>query len=358
MSDEVIVSLDQVTSDWLTAVLRQANALDNGAVESFDVDSRQRLLSANANLKVKYANGSQGAMPQKLFLKMANTDQGDEFFDASEVNYYIRDYVGVKGAPLPRTYDVAYSEEKGRYHILMDDLSHTHVEAHAKTPTLEYGLALAEGLAVMHAHWWGKQRLDEANQPIPSAAAIRHFVSIAQPGAGHILAACANQLQAHWPDAILELYARHPQVMINRTQDGNGFTLIHGDANWNNIFVPIEGNQPIYILDRQPFDWSLTTWLGVYDLAYAIVLDWDVEIRRSLEKPILRHYHDHLMRNGVQGYSWEQLFDDYRLSAAMGIYIATEWCRGQFYAETLPLWMPMLQRSMTAYDDLECGKLW
>ncbi len=43
---------------------------------------------------------------------------------------------------------------------------------------------------------------------------------------------------------------------------------------------------------------------------------------------VLRRYHDSLVKNGVLNYSWERLFDDYRLSAAMGIYIATEWRRG------------------------------
>ena len=29
----------------------------------------------------------------------------------------------------------------------------------------------------------------------------------------------------------------------------------------------------------------------VYDLAYAMVLEWPVEVRRALEEPVLRHYH-------------------------------------------------------------------
>ena len=59
----------------------------------------------------------------------------------------------------------------------------------------------------------------------------------------------------------------------------------------------------IYIIDRQPFDWSLTTWLGVYDLAYAMLIDWDTPTRRALEWPVLRRYHDELRRRGVMGYS-------------------------------------------------------
>jgi hypothetical protein len=297
-------------------------------------------------------------MPEKLFLKMVDIDLDDEFFGSSEVNYYIRDYVGVPDVPIVRAYDAQYSEELGRYHVLMDDMSQTHVESIHKTPTLEHGLALAEGLAAMHAHWWGRQRLEAIGSPIPHAEAIKRFVDIARPGAGHILAACADQLKPHWPDTIWELYEKHPQMMIERTQDDNGFTLIHGDVNWKNVLVPVTGDRPLYILDRQPFDWSLTTWLGVYDLAYAMVLDWEVETRRRFEIPVLKTYHEQLVQRGIRDYSWEQFFDDYRLSVAMGVYVATEWCRGQFHEHTLPSWMPMLQNALTATDDLDCRRLW
>ena len=71
------------------------------------------------------------------------------------------------------------------------------------------------------------------------------------------------ELEPHWLAAIRALYAKHPPAMIERTRDDNGFTLIHGDVGHNNILVPRHGDQPIYIIDRQPFNWSLTTWLGV-----------------------------------------------------------------------------------------------
>ena len=191
-----------------------------------------------------------------------------------------------------------------------------------------------------------------------SAEHIRRFVDIAEPGAGHILKRFSAGLQSHWPDTIRALYAKHPHRMIARTRDASGFTLIHGDVGHNNILVPRTGDRPIYILDRQPFDWSLTTWLGVYDLAYAIVLDWEVETRRQLEMSVLRRYQAGLHQHGVENYAWEQLFEDYRLSVAMGVYIATEYCRGGVNERWIPVWLPMLQRSLTACDDLECSELW
>ena len=354
----VITTPDQVTPEWLTAVLATSGALVSGSVIAFDVDAGRGNWSSNAIIHVRYSDGAQGQRPPRLFLKMVETDLDDESFGASEVTYYTRDYVGATDAPLVRCYDAAYSEALRRYHLLLDDVSPTHVTAADKPPTLAYGLALAEGLAALHAHWWGAARLAEAAAPIHDAPTIRRFVAIAEPGADPILAALENQLEPHWPALIRELYAKHPQALIARTADANGFTLIHGDVGENNVLVPREGERPIYLIDRQPFDWSLTTWLGVYDLAYAMILDWDTSARRAWEMPVLRRYHDALRRRGVTDYSWERLVEDYRLMAAMGVYIATEYCRGGVTFRWWSFGPVTLQRVLTACDDLQCADLW
>lgn len=356
--DKVITSPDQVTPEWLTYVLRRSGALTRGAVAWFDLGAGQGNWSTSARLALTYTADAQGALPRRLFLKIVDAAQDDESFDDSEVTYYTRDYVDVEKAPLLRCYDAAYSGALKRYHILLEDVSETHIPASAKAPSLDYGLALAEGFAVLHATWWGGGRLASAGASMHSAAHIQRFVAIAEPGVEHIVGRYAAELKPHWPDAMAELFARHPQAMIARTANGNGFTLIHGDAGAYNILAPRQGDRPLYIIDRQPFDWSLTTWLGVYDLAFVMVLDWEADLRRQWEMPILEHYHAHLIGNGVDDYSWGQLFDDYRLCAAMGVYVATEYCRGGVNERRAHIWLPKLQRALTACDDLACKTLW
>ncbi len=359
MSDQVITNLEQVTAEWLTAVLHRSGALTQGAVVWFEADSGQGNWSTSGSLSLHYSSDAQGERPSHLFLKLVDADTGDgEFFGSSEVDYYLRDYVEVPDAPLLRCYDGRYSAAIHRYHLLLEDVSATHKMACDQPPTLAYGLALAEAFAILHGRWWGAARLAEANAPLHDAAHIRRWVATGEPGAGHIIGQLAHELQPHWPAAIRDVFARHQQAMINRAQDLNGFTIMHGDAGCYNIMVPREGERPLYLIDRQPFDWGLTTWLGVYDLAYAIAMEWEVEVRRQWERPILRHYHETLSKRGVSGYSWEQLWDDYRLCVAMGVYIAVEYCRGGLNQDTQWVWLPMLQKTLTACDDLHCAELW
>jgi hypothetical protein len=42
----------------------------------------------------------------------------------------------------------------------------------------------------------------------------------------------------------------------------------------------------------------------------------------------------------------------------MGAYIATEYCRGGVNERWTHVWLPMLQRSLAACDDLDCSALW
>lgn len=355
----LITTLNQITPEWLTTVLTRSGALEHGNVDSVAVEnSDERELSTNFRLILTYAPDARGSMPTNLFLKLVNTDMGDEFFGPSEVDYYVCDYVDVPDVPILRAYNAVYSEEQSRYHILMDDLSDTHIAAEFKTPTLEYALTLAERLAAMHAHWWGKKRLADGHHPIHSPDHIMRFADVNRPGAGHIIANASDHLKPHWPSVILDFYAHHPQKMIDRAQHLDSFTVIHADPNQSNILVPRNDHRPIYIIDRQPYNWSLTTWLGVYDLFYATGLRWDVEIRRQLETLMLQHYHAGLIQRGITDYSWDQLFEDYRLCVAMGIYVATGWCRGNFNSRGFDIWMPMLQRTLTAIDDLDCANLW
>ncbi len=360
----VLTKGEQVSAEWLTATLYKSDALTCGKVVSVDLTAEESNWAASVHIDVTYSTDAQGTRPRKLFLKMTDTDTGDgESFGDSEVNYYLHDYIDVPDAPLVRCYDGVYSAENHRYHLLLDDLSATHVEALRKPRTFEHALALADAFAILHARWWGAERLTEAGAAMHTPAHIQRFIDISAPGLEHILwAARANpqapdgtqitvDLEPHWPDLLRDVFAKHPNMLVKRTDDANGFTLIHGDPNYTNILVPRDGDRPLYLIDRQPFDWSLTTWLALYDLIYVMILDWNVETRRNWEIPVLRRYHTGLIQRGITNYSWDALWHDYQLTIPMGIYIATEYCRGGINVRLYRRWLHVLQRTLTAMDD-------
>lgn len=356
--NKVIKTVEQVTPAWLTAVLSQNDALTGGEVTNFAANSGGGHWSSNAQLTLTYSSNAQGECPTNLFLKMVDTDTGNgEYFLPSEVTYYTRDYVDLPEAPLVRCYNSAYDPEQNRYHLLLNDMSATHQAALDLRPTLAHGQALAESLAIMHAHWWGKARLEKIGASFHDAAHLRRFVTIGEPGIPHVQTHFGAKLKPHWPALIQQIFTRLPGKLAARAQNKTHMTLIHGDPNPGNMLVPHVGERPLYLIDQQPFDWSITTWSGAFDLAYVMALYWETELRRALEMPVLRHYHHTLTDRGVNGYTWEQLFEDYRLCVALTVPIAVEYMRDGGDPDWNWFRLGLVQRTLTAFDDLHCGEL-
>jgi thiamine kinase-like enzyme len=195
------------------------------------------------------------------------------------------------------------------YHILLQDLSEEYHDRKEATPTLAHGLALAEALARMHRHHWGKGTPPTEEDWQPSLAHIRPGVSGLEATTGRILA---------------ERFEAHANLLIERWSQPVGLSLLHGDVNPTNILTPKEAESPVLILDRQPFEWGIRYGLAVYDLAYAIVPWWPHDFRVEHQAAILRRWFEHLDR---PEYSWEQARLDWELSVEHCLHVPIEWCR-------------------------------
>ena len=355
---KVLTSIDEVTPAWLTAVLHQAHALTNGQVVHVKMDGGSGNWSQNGRLTLTYSPDAQGDCPTNLFLKLVNTDAGDgEYFLPAEVTYYTRDYVDLPDVPLVRCYHAAHDPTQHRYHLLLDDHSATHGPAYDLPPTLAHGQALVEALAILHAHWWGTDRLRQSNAPLHEAAHLRRFVEIGVGGIPHVNTVFGEQLKPHWPELIAQIFAQLPAKLAERAQDPTHFTKLHGDPNPGNLLVPKVGERPLYLIDQQPFDWSITTWAGAYDLAYVMALHWPIAARRELERPLLQHYRQTLTQRGVTGYSWAQLYEDYRLCVALMVPVAVEYMRDGGDPDWNWLRLSFVRRSLTACDELHITEL-
>jgi hypothetical protein len=95
----------------------------------------------------------------------------------------------------------------------------------------------------------------------------------------------------------------------------------------------------------------------VGDLAYAIVPRWDMDRDRSRETTALQAWHSALTERGILDYFWEEALNDYRLCAVLSLYVAAEWCVNEHDRVNMRwLWLPMLHRSIRAFQDLACHR--
>ena len=353
----VITDASQVTPEWLNQVLTQAGALGTGAVSRFEITPGGGNWSSNARLRVQYTRGSTGPKPPGLFLKMCPAVQSG-FVLESEVDYYTRDYAGCDDAPLVPCYDARYSRSVGAYHILLDDLTETHQTTWQVTPTLEHALTLARSLATLHAYRWGEARWEGTAGVMPSQATLTRYIDHISKGLEPMLNDVRGDVPPVWETTLRRIFRTHPRLMVERTRNPEGFTLVHGDVNRGNVLAPHAAEGKTYIIDRQPFDWSLTTWLAASDLAYMIIPWWEETSRRELEMPVLTEYHAELVRRGVTEYPWDAFLADYRLCIFETVDTAVEWCGTEDdLRDKKWVWYPELQRAMAAFDDWRCSEL-
>jgi thiamine kinase-like enzyme len=100
-------------------------------------------------------------------------------------------------------------------------------------------------------------------------------------------------------------------ALMSRYRSREHLTVVHGDAHVWNLMHPRDTTADgLRLIDWD--GWRLD--LAAEDLAYMMAVHWYPERRRRLETPLLRRYHEALEANGVSGYRFEALWEDYRLS--------------------------------------------
>jgi hypothetical protein len=348
----VITNIDQITSEWLNSILDKQGLLKNDKIKNISIDHSGSTNAHIARLHIDYELETE-SLPKNLLLKMCKSE--NDFIKDSEVNYYSRDYVSLPNAPIPKCYDAQFSSGTAVYHILMEDLSKTHHKD--AEPTKEYGEAVADALALLHSHGWGK-KIESLGEHMLNESKIAQYVDYARPGLQPMVDVMGDRLDETSRQAIDTVFEQFPEVLLKRTKDRQGFTVVHGDPNPGNILYPNNGLDKTYLLDRQPFKWSLTTSLGVSDLSYMMVPFWETAQRQKLEMPILQRYYKQIQTYGIVDYGWEKLLDDYKLTAMQGFFIAADWCIKEDDRKNMEgLWTAELQRSLQTYFDLESENL-
>ena len=288
----VLRGAEDISAGWLSDVLQRD-------VVRFAASSEQSSWSNQHPIVVTFADGTTHTLRLKVCLGAT--------FGRSEVDYYTRDYVSLIEAPLVRCWNAEYEEGIG-YHLLLDDLSATYRNRRGVPPTLEYGLAAAEALGRLHRHCW-------RSKPAPEQAVLDRYFEEISPGVAAMERATGLTLRAR--------FQNHERAMRKRWTQSHGMTLLHGDLNSMNILTPKSGDQPVYFLDRQPFDWSLQYGAAANDLAYMLVLWWPNEARRLYGEAILRRWHESL---GIEDYSWDEALADWSLSVEQCLHVPLEWC--------------------------------
>ena len=318
---------DDLTASWLTEARRAGGVIGDAAVTSARCEVLGQgagFIGQIARLTLTYDRPVGGA-PATLIAKMPALDDGAREL-AGVYGLYEREYRFYREMAEEVTFRTArcyYSDgdaENVRYILLLEDFGasgRAGDQVKGCTPA-ELRLALSQ-LALHHARWWQDPRL-------PGIAWLT-------PGIDLVNGAMEQSYPLAWERAIETFGDRMPQAIrdvlpalgqqVTRLMEplaGGPMTMVHGDYRLDNMFFGDDGGgYELAVLDWQ----SPNLGWGAYDIAYFLYSNVDTETRRSYEMDVLRDYHRTLVEQGVAGYSFEQLLDDYRRSllVSLGIWI-------------------------------------
>lgn len=354
MTENVIVSAEQVTPEWLTSVFKERGVLPSGEVTSIKPNRQQSTFaSCVLHLDVIYSEEVLPITPRRLFLKISNPALAPGELDLEHIQkefiFYRLLAPAMNGALTIPCYHAAYDPETGASHILLRDVSETHVTC--STPSCELNCERAvDSLARLHAYWWDHPRLGKEIGNFPTKDERQREWLEAETSTVAFMNALGDQLHRSWQmiyesvlPALPHLYQRHAQ--------GRNLTLVHGDAHLGNFLFPGDtGVDNTYMVDWQ--FWHPT--IGGTDLAFLMATEWESETRRDLEVRLMRRYYKLLIEHGVCDYQWDDCWNDYRLSVILvSIFIPVwRWSVFKWDADLIAL-----ERSMQAFDDLQCHEL-
>ncbi len=315
MRNDVVLNPQQISVAWLTRVLQK----DVASISRIEETSTW---SSQVRLQVSFCDGSAAALRVKMCT--------GQTFGRSEVDYYTRDYIDMPAAPLVRCWDARFDPVAG-YHLLLDDLQGSYSDRRTVAPTRAYGLTVAAALGRLHRHHWQAQ-------PCPSDQAIDRYFDAVRGGIAPM------EANTGFP-AVKEAQALEG-LLRKRLKSNHGMSLLHGDLNPTNVLTPVDADGPVYFIDRQPFDWSLTYAPAAFDLAYFLALWWPADTRAAHEQEILRCWHAHL---GSESYTWEQAVQDWQLAVRQCLFVPIQWCSQADKIETMRwLWVAQLERVQSA----------
>ena len=348
-------TIEEATPEWLTHVLQEQGYLDEGAVLNVQTKTEKSSNADTARLTLIYSKEAIGRMPANLFLKLCSVNA--EQFGSSEISYYTTIAAQIQDPPIPHCYHSAYATTTGHYHLLLEDLTDTHTPNWKVKPTWENAAKTIDAMAKLHASWWNHPQLGTIGK-LPDEVAIEDYISHPAQGLMPMLEDVGKTLPQPWLELIHRIFDRHGYKLKERARNSDRLTCIHGDPNPGNILSPIALDGKTFLIDRQLFDWSLSIWLGVSDIAYMMVHWWDTESRRQSEQPLLQHYYQKLEQFGIHSYSFTELWDDYRFCAMQSLYVVAAWCIDAAEQSKYKwVWLPQLKKTITACIDLNCMEL-
>ncbi len=353
----------EITAEWLTDALRSAGTITDASVTSFelasDIAAGVGFMGLLGRLSVEYDKENAG--PKSIIAKFPaaapeNREIAQIFrFYEIEARFYEQIADGIE-LRTPRRYYSDINLDSGDFILLLEDLAPAQVaDQIAGLSHDQVQLATLE-LAKFHASWWEDPRLEEydwmwsINHPVRAATSQQSY----QQAWGPFVESFGKAV----PPEILEIGERFGEQMIDILNKlaAKPRTITHGDYRPDNLFFATpEGGDPLTVIDWQ----IMSIGRGAFDFAYFLNGTLPPTERKARESELMKLYHNTLVAGGVTGYSFDECWEDYRISTLF-CWLYTVIALGSLDVANergLALFTANIERNVAAMTDLNAGEL-
>jgi hypothetical protein len=197
-----------------------------------------------------------------------------------------------------------------RYLLLLEDLAPgRRLGNQVEGCSPEEAESILRQIATVHAAWWERPELASLGWAPRVNILSRYAEVLFRKASVGFIERFGPSLSPEFVGFVDWLGTGGTPVM--KSLDGSPTTLVHGDYRLDNLFLSGEGADA----KVTAFDWqTVARGPGVLDAAYFVSGNLTPETAVACEMDLLAAYHAQLVAEGVQGYDFEACLRDYRLS--------------------------------------------
>lgn len=323
MSDIQLISHpDQVTPEWLTAVLHASDDLPADArvtdVSGTPVGTGQ--VGDSVRFVITYSDADAG--PATVVGKFPTEDETSRASSVAtrtyeiETRFYqqLQDRVAIT---TPKPYVALLDVEANEFVLLMNDLAPAEQGDQIAGCGLDECELAVDEVAKLHAPVWDDSTLTELDWLNRGSDDGRQFyvqlLSMLWPG-----------FKDRYGDRVDASVLEVGEQLMSRIGDyvapvPGPQTAAHGDYRVDNMLFGTEaGGAPLTTVDWQ----TVALSPGVTDVSYFLGTSPLPELRAEREEELVRRYHEGLLAGGVTDYSFETCWHDYRRYSFQGFLMA------------------------------------
>jgi hypothetical protein len=309
---------EEMTAEWLTDALRENGHLSGSAsvisLEIAEIGVGRGYVGLTFRLIPSYS-GDAGAAPRSMVVKLPTFIEIQpelqmllDLLYSTEISWY-KDLRDDTPARVPVAYWSGVDTAAHRYCLVLEDMGSLRMTDQISSCSIEEARMIVGKLGKIHAHWWNNPTLTQTPWlmgPEMQGALLSMFVVQGWAPFWEMFGGNAAPVEFEQIGALIG--AQLPALLVKGVASGS--TLLHGDFRLENFMFGAPGADDELVV----LDWQLAgRGSGPRDLAYFVSQNLPIEMRRAYEQELIGLYHDALSNGGVEEYSREQLYEEYRI---------------------------------------------